>query len=78
MHTHSPSCLPGPITRDRDRWSLPAEADALRNPDPIRPTVLFRRFLVERVRRQIAEGTYDTPEKFEVALERMLRSLDLE
>ena len=78
MHTHGPSCLPGPITRDRDRWSVPSGADSLRNPDGLRPTVTFRRVLVESIRRQIAEGTYDTPEKFEVALERLFRTLDHE
>lgn len=31
-----------------------------------------RRELIFRVRRQIAEGTYDTPAKFEIAVERML------
>ena len=31
--------------------------------------------LVERVRREIAEGAYDTPEKLEIALERMLDRL---
>jgi hypothetical protein len=63
MHAHGPSCLPGPITRDPDCWSVPAEADS----PPIRHA------LVERVRREIAEGTYDTPEKLEAALARLLR-----
>jgi hypothetical protein len=35
----------------------------------------IRRPLIERVRREIAAGTYDTPEKFEAALERLLRRL---
>ncbi len=34
--------------------------------------------LVERVRREIAEGTYDTPEKFELALDRLLQRLEEE
>ena len=33
--------------------------------------------LVARVRREIAAGTYDTPEKFDLALSRMLARLDL-
>ena len=72
MHAHGPSCLPGPITRDPDWWSVPAGDDSLAPTDagPIRQP------LVERVRREIAEGTYDTPEKFEAALERLLRRLD--
>jgi hypothetical protein len=32
--------------------------------------------LVERVRREIAAGVYDTPEKWAVALERLLERLD--
>ena len=32
--------------------------------------------LVARVRREIAEGTYDTPEKLEIALERLLGRLE--
>ncbi|HLN31119.1 MAG TPA: hypothetical protein VK395_25485 [Gemmataceae bacterium] len=34
--------------------------------------------LVKRVRREIAGGVYETPEKWEAALEGMLRILDLE
>jgi hypothetical protein len=33
--------------------------------------------LVARVRREIAAGTYDTPEKMDLALARMLERLDL-
>ena len=32
--------------------------------------------LVARVRREIADGTYDTPDKWEAALERLLARLD--
>jgi hypothetical protein len=32
--------------------------------------------LVERVRREIEAGTYDTPEKMEVALDRLLQRLN--
>ena len=34
--------------------------------------------LVARVRKEIAEGTYDTPEKMEAALERLIGRLDLD
>jgi hypothetical protein len=33
--------------------------------------------LIARVRREIAAGTYDTPEKWEAALSRLLERLDL-
>jgi hypothetical protein len=36
----------------------------------------IRADLVERVRREIAEGTYDTPEKWEIALDRLLNRLE--
>jgi hypothetical protein len=32
--------------------------------------------LVERVRREIEAGTYDTPEKMDLALERLLKRLE--
>jgi negative regulator of flagellin synthesis FlgM len=32
--------------------------------------------LVARVRREIAEGRYDTPEKLEIALERLLERMN--
>ncbi len=36
----------------------------------------FRTELIERVRQEIAEGTYDTPEKWEIALDRLLDRLE--
>jgi Anti-sigma-28 factor, FlgM len=76
MHAHGPSCLPGPITRDRDWWSIPAGYNSLLKTESARRAAPIRHHLVERLRREIAEGTYDTPEKLEVALERLLRQLD--
>lgn len=38
----------------------------------------IRHDLVARVRKEIADGTYDTPEKLEIALARMLERLDLD
>ena len=91
MLHHGPSCLEGPITNTRTWWAfseptnpaLPAPPlgwgesrmdnrfkDAHRGSPPIRTA------LVERVRREIAEGTYDTPEKWERALDRLLNRLD--
>ena len=66
MHTHSPSCLPGPVTQRARKPDKPVPIDA--------PGV--RTELVERVRREIAAGTYETPEKFEVALARLLDKLE--
>jgi hypothetical protein len=36
----------------------------------------FRAELVERIRREIAAGTYETPEKWQAALDRFLREVD--
>ena len=44
-------------------------------PEAKDPTIRYE--LVARVRREIAAGTYDTPEKFDLALARMLERLDL-
>ena len=69
MHTHKASCLEGPVSGTRDWWR-PARAEG--------QETLFRAALVEQVRREIAAGTYDTPEKWEAALERLIRRLELE
>ena len=70
MRTHSPTCLEGPISGNRDWWRTGAPGDA----KAVEP--LFRAGLVEEVRRQIAAGTYDTPEKFDAALDRLLERLE--
>jgi hypothetical protein len=48
----------------------------IRPPDPRYPLGTFRPALVARVRREIQMGMYETPEKLEIAVERMLASLD--
>ena len=40
-----------------------------------RSSPFIRSELVERVRREIAAGTYETPEKWQAALDRLLDSL---
>jgi hypothetical protein len=86
MHRHGPSCLPGPVSRVRSWWTnlhdAPAPPGDPRAPDmdspesPAPDDRPFRADLVERVRREIAAGTYDTPEKWALALERLLRHLE--
>jgi len=45
-------------------------------PNQSRPSeTRIRHELVERVRREIAAGTYETPQKLELALERLLERL---
>jgi len=42
-----------------------------------RPQQPFRAELVERIKAQIEQGTYDTPEKFEAAFEKLTNELDV-
>ena len=92
MHTHGPSCLEGPISRHRKEWRhWPEEALLALLPLPtngessiMNPTENSHRpednpirwELVERVREEIEAGVYDTPEKWEIALDRLLNQLE--
>ena len=73
MHTHQASCLRGPVTRSRGHWLIgdaPGdEVPRLADPD-------IRAELVRRVRKEIANGTYETPEKWEQALGRLRKELE--
>ncbi len=70
MQTHLSSRLSGPI-RCQPEWWLQV-SDSV--PDLTDPDI--RAGLVRRVRREIADGTYDTPEKMELALRRLLEEVD--
>jgi Anti-sigma-28 factor, FlgM len=71
MQTHGPSCLEGPISGARAWWQmLEAAAEAPTTTKGYRPE------LVARIRAAIAAGTYDTPEKWEIALARLLGELE--
>ena len=91
MHSHGPSCLSGPISRLRSWWTNAATADCpiepaqsvswrkrtMENKTPAPgPEPEIRSDLVERIRREIAAGVYETPEKWALALERLLERLD--
>jgi hypothetical protein len=92
MHIHGPYSLPGPITKERPWWNdadfgsmevvptLPQGTGATEvkpiNNDPKPPETPIRTELVQRIRREIQAGTYDTPEKLEAALDRMLERLE--
>ena len=84
---HRPSGLQGPVSQARQGSSPGAATPATpptqratdmdhsgKQPRPRDPQI--RHELVERVRREIAEGTYDTPEKMDIALERLLERLE--
>jgi hypothetical protein len=69
MRTHDPTCLDGPLSGNRDWWRKD-------EPTPAPAEPLFRAGLVEEIRREIAAGTYDTPERWEAALDRLLDRLE--
>jgi len=68
----------GPAGRIR-RVPRPALPGPARLPERSRmtPEPDVRQELVARVRQEIRAGTYDTPEKFEAALDRLATCLDL-
>lgn len=91
MLTHGSSCLQGPVTRSRVWWHFgdreprplhPAptvpEASRMHTLDEQKPAPerSIRTDLVDRVRREIAAGVYETPEKWDIALDRLLRRLE--
>jgi hypothetical protein len=78
MYRHGPSCLEGPLSRAHPWWACPAPGGP--GPEDISPPSTgpslrgeVRLGLVLRVRGEIAAGTYDTPEKWDAALERLAR-----
>jgi anti-sigma28 factor (negative regulator of flagellin synthesis) len=71
MLRHSASRLNGPVSKARRSWTHVAAK-------PERSDAGIRTELIERVKREIAAGTYETPEKLEIALERLLNRLEWE
>ena len=85
MYRHGPTCLAGPVSKARVMWIWSESGATLTEtmtfapqepaaPLPSRADI--RLDLVQRVRRQIADGAYDTPDKFEAALDRLLDRLE--
>jgi hypothetical protein len=71
MTLHGPCTLEGPVTQDCPWWAQPKRKPRKRPPAGVRAD------LVARVKRQIADGTYDTPERWEAALDKLARTLRL-
>src|SRR5436190_15735070 len=85
MYRHGPTCLAGPVSKARVMWvwsdSGTAAAETMtfepqEPPDPLSARAEIRLDLVQRVRREIADGTYETPEKWDAALDRLLDRLE--
>jgi hypothetical protein len=75
MYWHTTSRLRGPFSRDRACWKIPV-ADSLSVRTGRLGVASIRTDLISRVRREIAEGCYDTPDKWEAAVGRLLMSLE--
>jgi negative regulator of flagellin synthesis FlgM len=89
MHPHGPDPLVGPLRgttawwhgRSADEPDLADDSPAPQEPPAAPPRTRkrgprkIRTELVERVRAEIAAGTYDTPDKFQAALERLLERM---
>jgi hypothetical protein len=82
MYRHGPESLAGPFSRARVSWLFPA-AEGLTGEPPCTPQLAnsapkegeVRLDLVERIREEIAAGVYETPEKWEAALDQLARHL---
>ena len=89
MHKHGPDPLVGPLRGTAAWWhgrpidDVPVadDAPAPEEAPPAPPRTRkrgprkIRTELVERVRGEIAAGTYDTADKFQAALERLLERM---
>jgi hypothetical protein len=74
MINDGPNCLEGPVSRTSPWWTASAAGRA----HDARADRPIRRDLVERVRREIAAGTYETPEKWDAALDKLFERLEQE
>jgi hypothetical protein len=78
MIWHGPTHLQGPVSKDRNWWANSTLEGAVATVSDVADEDEIRLDLVSRVRAEIAAGTYDTPEKWEVALGRLLERLNEE
>ena len=79
MYRHGVNSLAGPCCRAHVMWVWSHDGSSETETVPLEPPSArtdIRMELVQRVRREIAEGTYDTPEKMQVALDRLLDRLE--
>jgi hypothetical protein len=75
---HGPTCLAGPVTKCRSWWQTRSDEFSAVEPSLSRPVNGIRANLVERVRREIAAGTYETEDKLDLAFAKLFQSLDVD
>jgi hypothetical protein len=68
MNRQMPTRPQKPVLHNRLHWLFNGPAEPETEP--------FRHDLVARVRREIADGVYETPEKWQAALERLAEELE--
>lgn len=68
MYRHGLICLEDPVSRKDLEWLPKTEEMLEEEMSTTIPEQGIRHALVARVRREIAAGTYDTPDKWEKAL----------
>lgn len=74
MIWHASTDLDGPVTKGRGWWTPPVLGEEAGTAISVADGDI-RVDLVRRVRAEIVAGTYDTPEKLEIALGRLLERL---
>jgi hypothetical protein len=78
MQRHGPSCLTGPLSRRAGKAFYSDQAGDAGSTSRPALTEAERLSRIERIRREIEAGTYDTPEKFTLAFDQLLRRLEQE
>ncbi|MSR33095.1 MAG: hypothetical protein EXR99_16520 [Gemmataceae bacterium] len=70
MIKHGPSIISGPVSRTKKQWNSGKKNKNARKRRPSDAPI--RQELVDRIRKEIAQGKYDTDEKLQKALERLM------
>lgn len=78
MNMHGPSCLNGPVTKARSWWHESDDEFSAVEARLQPATDGIRNDLVERVRREIAAGTYETEDKLEIAMAKLFQAIDVD
>ncbi len=78
MNHHGPTCLDGPVTKSRAWWRGTGDQFSALEPRLPPPADGIRTEVVERVRREIVAGTYETEDKLEIALAKLFQAIDVD